>query len=139
MFACAINFMFSSVSFIGSHLGVSYLVHFCNRLATCNRIKRLTSSQGSISLHDIISIKDSARVRGRLLAAGCSAHQPAAQSVDANRLCLFWSVSVFGVQAADCLDCNLSQCHKSLRDLPLSPVLGRVPARSPRASMACFF
>src|SRR3954471_22111765 len=42
---------------------------------------RLISSQGSISLHDSISTKDSALVSNRLRAAGCSVHRFAAQSV----------------------------------------------------------
>src|SRR3954447_25047427 len=46
---------------------------------------RLISSQGSISSHGRISTKDSALVRNRLLAAGCSVHRFAARSVAASR------------------------------------------------------
>src|SRR4051812_32791995 len=77
--------------------------------------QRLISSQGSISLHDNISTKDSAIfpiARCRLLSApvcgtigGCQSATPP-----------FF-------RAAGCLNCYPPQCHKPFRDLCSSPVL----------------
>src|SRR4051812_40622648 len=81
VYILAIYFMLLSVSFIGPHLGFSRPVLSTADLRSAVGSKVEIPAKVPISLHDQDGTKDSVVSYGRLLAAGCSMHPFAAQSV----------------------------------------------------------